>query len=127
MAQMSADKEVVERPQIFTTPCVFDEARFTRLPRVIAPSTILSGASMRPFCVAPSYAWFIAASIVWGVASAIGGAAASVYAADSAPPGHNAATPQRSASFAIPAMSDTFWAHWRARSSPIYSGRRYRW
>lgn len=59
---------------------------------VIAPSTIISGASMLLFCVAPSYAWFIAASIVWGIASAIGGAAPSVYAADSAPPGRNATT-----------------------------------
>ena len=59
---------------------------------VIAPSTIISGASMLLFCVAPSYAWFVAANIVWGVASAIGGAAPSVYAADSAPPGRNATT-----------------------------------
>lgn len=59
---------------------------------VIAPSTVISGASMLLFCVAPSYAWFIAASIVWGVASSIGGAAPSVYAADSAPPGMNATT-----------------------------------
>ena len=27
---------------------------------VIAPSTIMSGASMLLFCLAPSYAWFIA-------------------------------------------------------------------
>jgi DHA1 family multidrug resistance protein-like MFS transporter len=59
---------------------------------VIAPSTIISGASMLLFCIAPSYVWFIAANIVWGVASAIGGAAPSVYAADSAPPGRNATT-----------------------------------
>ncbi len=59
---------------------------------VIAPSTVISGASMLLFCVAPSYAWFMAASIVWGIASAIGGAAPSVYAADSAPPGRNATT-----------------------------------
>ncbi len=59
---------------------------------VIAPSTIVSGASMLLFCVAPSYFWFMAANIVWGIASAIGGAAPSVYAADSAPPGRNATT-----------------------------------
>ncbi|MEI7710972.1 MAG: MFS transporter [Rhodospirillales bacterium] len=59
---------------------------------VIAPSTIVSGVSMLLFCVAPSYAWFMAANIVWGVASAVGGAAPSVYAADSAPPGRNATT-----------------------------------
>ena len=59
---------------------------------VIAPSTIAAGASMLLFCAAPSYAWFIGASIVWGIASAIGGGAPSVYAADSAPPGRNATT-----------------------------------
>ena len=59
---------------------------------VIAPATVVSGASMLLFCVAPSYPWFLAASVVWGVASAIGGAAPSVYAADSAPPGLNATT-----------------------------------
>ncbi len=59
---------------------------------VIAPSTVMSGLSMLMFCFAPSYAWFIAASIVWGTASSIGGAAPSVYAADCAPPGLNATT-----------------------------------
>lgn len=59
---------------------------------VIAPSTVMSGLSMLMFCVAPSYAWFVAASIVWGTASSIGGAAPSVYAADCAPPGLNAVT-----------------------------------
>jgi MFS transporter, DHA1 family, multidrug resistance protein len=59
---------------------------------VIAPSTVISGISMLLFCVAPSYAWFIAASICWGVASSIGGAAPSVYAADSAQLGMNAIT-----------------------------------
>jgi len=59
---------------------------------VIAPSTVISGLSMLLFCFAPSYAWFMAASIAWGVASSIGGAAPSVYAADSAPPGMNATT-----------------------------------
>ena len=59
---------------------------------VIAPTTVISGLSMLLFCAAPTYAWFIAASIVWGVASSIGGAAPSVYAADCAPPGRNATT-----------------------------------
>lgn len=59
---------------------------------VIAPSTMISGASMLLFCVAPSYLWFVAASIFWGVASSIGGSAPSVYAADSAPLGMNATT-----------------------------------
>lgn len=59
---------------------------------VIAPATVISGLSMLIFCIAPSYAWFIAASIAWGTATSIGGAAPSVYAADSAPPGLNATT-----------------------------------
>lgn len=59
---------------------------------VIAPATILSGLGMLLFCVAPSYPWFLAASVAWGTASSIGGAAPSVYAADSAPPGLNAST-----------------------------------
>ncbi len=59
---------------------------------VIAPATMLSGLAMLMFCIAPSYPWFIAASIAWGTASSIGGAAPSVYAADSAPPGMNATT-----------------------------------
>ena len=36
--------------------------------------------------------WFMAACLVWGIASAVGGAAPSAYAADSAPPGLNATT-----------------------------------
>jgi len=59
---------------------------------VIAPSTVISGLSMLLFCWAPDYAWFLAASIAWGIATSIGGAAPAVYAADSAPPGMNAAT-----------------------------------
>lgn len=59
---------------------------------VIVPATILSGLSMLLFCVAPSYAGFMAACIVWGLAISTGGAAPAAYAADSAPPGLNAAT-----------------------------------
>ena len=58
---------------------------------VIVPATVMTGTSMFLFCLAPNYGWFIVASIVWGVASAIGGAAPATYAADSAPPGMNAA------------------------------------
>src|SRR5690349_4043817 len=36
---------------------------------VIVPSTVLTGMSMVLFCYAPSYAWFIAASVVWSVAT----------------------------------------------------------
>lgn len=59
---------------------------------VIAPATVISGISMLIFCVAPDYIWFIAASIAWGTASSIGGAAPAAYAADTAPPGLNATT-----------------------------------
>ena len=58
---------------------------------VIVPATFLTGLSFFLFVLAPSYAWFLAASVTWGVASAVGGAAPSAYAADSAPPGMNAA------------------------------------
>ncbi|MEZ5851230.1 MAG: MFS transporter [Hyphomicrobiaceae bacterium] len=58
---------------------------------VIVPATILSGGSMLLFCLAPSYPWFMAASLLWGVAISVGGAAPAAYAADMAPPGMNAA------------------------------------
>ncbi len=58
---------------------------------VIVPATILTGVSMLLFCFAASYLWFVAACIVWGVASSIGGAAPAAYVVDSAPPGMNAA------------------------------------
>jgi MFS family permease len=58
---------------------------------VIVPVTILTGASMLLFCWAPSYAWFVAACVIWGIASSAGGAAPTAYAADSAPKGMNAA------------------------------------
>jgi MFS family permease len=59
---------------------------------VISPATVISGVSMLLFCIAPSYAWFLAACVAWGIASSIGGAAPAAYAADSAPPGMNATT-----------------------------------
>jgi MFS transporter, DHA1 family, multidrug resistance protein len=58
---------------------------------VIVPATILTGASMLLFCFPSSYLWFVAACIVWGVASSVGGAAPAAYVVDSAPPGMNAA------------------------------------
>jgi MFS family permease len=57
---------------------------------VIVPATILTGASMLLFCFASSYLSFVAACVVWGVASSVGGAAPAAYAVDSAPPGMNA-------------------------------------
>ena len=58
---------------------------------VIVPATLISGTSMVLFCIAPNYAWFAAACIVWGVAISAGGSAPAAYAADTAPPGMNAA------------------------------------
>jgi MFS family permease len=64
--------------------------RFGRKP-VIVVATVMTGVSMLLFCFAWSYAIFVAACIVWGVASSVGGSAPAAYAADSAPPGMNAA------------------------------------
>jgi DHA1 family multidrug resistance protein-like MFS transporter len=57
---------------------------------VIVPSTVLTAMSMVLFCYAPSYAWFIAASIVWSVAASISSSAPAAYAVDASPPGMNA-------------------------------------
>ncbi|MBN8987931.1 MAG: MFS transporter [Rhizobiales bacterium] len=57
---------------------------------VIVPSTVLTGLSMLLFCYAPSYAWFIAASIVWSVAASISSSAPAAYVVDAAPAGMNA-------------------------------------
>jgi DHA1 family multidrug resistance protein-like MFS transporter len=43
------------------------------------------------FLVAPSYGWFLAACVVWSMASGVSGAAPATYAADVAPSGMNAA------------------------------------
>lgn len=51
----------------------------------IVPSTVLTGVSMALFCYAPSFGWFLAASIVWSFAAALSIAAPAAYAADSAP------------------------------------------
>jgi MFS transporter, DHA1 family, multidrug resistance protein len=58
---------------------------------VIVPSTVLCGVSMAMFSYAPSYGWFIAASIVWSLAMSLSIAAPAAYAADSAPRGMTAA------------------------------------
>ena len=58
---------------------------------VIVPSAVMTGVSMVLFSYAPSYGWFIAASIVWGIATSISSSAPAAYAADSAPPGMTAA------------------------------------
>jgi len=58
---------------------------------VIVPATLLTSVSMLLFLLAPTYAWFVAASLVWSVAQGVGGAAPAAYAADVAPPRMNAA------------------------------------
>ena len=58
---------------------------------VIVPATVMSGLSLVVFLFAPTYAWFLAACVVWSIAAGIGGAAPAAYAADVAPPGMNAA------------------------------------
>ncbi len=58
---------------------------------VIVPSTLITGASMLLFMLAPGYIWFVVACVVWGIAASVGGTAPAAYAADSAPPGMNAA------------------------------------
>ena len=58
---------------------------------VIVPATVMSGLSLVVFVFAPTYAWFLAACVVWSIAAGIGGAAPAAYAADVAPPGMNAA------------------------------------
>jgi multidrug resistance protein len=59
---------------------------------VIVPSTVLTGVSFVLFLLAPSYVWFLVACGAWAVASGVGGAAPSAYAANMARPGMNAAT-----------------------------------
>jgi MFS family permease len=58
---------------------------------VIAPATVMAGLSITLFALAPTYGWFLAACVVWSIASGISGAAPATYAADVAPPGMNAA------------------------------------
>lgn len=58
---------------------------------VIVPATLVAGASLTLFLLAPSYAWFVAGCLVWGVASGLSAGAPSAYVADIAPPGMNAA------------------------------------
>ena len=74
----------------FTYPSGAVADRFGRK-AVIVPATVLTGISMLSFSIASDYAWFLLACTVWGGASAAGGAAPAAYAADSAPPGANAA------------------------------------
>jgi MFS family permease len=58
---------------------------------LIVPATVMSAAAMLVFLLAPSYAWFLTACVVWSLATGVSGAAPAAYAADAAPPGMNAA------------------------------------
>jgi MFS family permease len=58
---------------------------------VIVPTTMIAGGAMALFAVSDVYLVFVAAAMLWGVASTVGGSAPTAYAADSAPPGMNAA------------------------------------
>ena len=58
---------------------------------VIAPSTLISALATVMFALAPTFAWYLLACAVWSIALGISAAAPSAYAADTAPPGMNAA------------------------------------
>ena len=58
---------------------------------VIVPATLVAGLSLGLFVWAPSYPWFVAACVVWGVAVGLSAGAPAAYAADIAPAGMNAA------------------------------------
>ena len=64
--------------------------RIGRKPLIVSAG-LLTGLSFFGFWFAFSYASFLAACVVWGIASSISGAAPSAYAADNAPLGMNAA------------------------------------
>jgi DHA1 family multidrug resistance protein-like MFS transporter len=58
---------------------------------LIVLATLMSAAAMLVFLLAPSYAWLLAACVVWSLATGVSGPAPAAYAADVAPPGMNAA------------------------------------
>ena len=75
---------------LVTYPAGFMADRFGRK-AVIVPATVLIGVSMLAFSLAPDYAWFLVACLIWGGAITASGAAPAAYAADAAPEGMNAA------------------------------------
>jgi MFS family permease len=64
--------------------------RFGRKP-VIVPATLISGLAVALFALTPTFAWFLFACGIWGLALGIASNAPGAYAADTAPPGMNAA------------------------------------
>jgi DHA1 family multidrug resistance protein-like MFS transporter len=58
---------------------------------VIVPATLGSGLAAALFALTPSFGWYLFACGVWGFALGIASDAPGAYAADSAPPGMNAA------------------------------------
>src|SRR5262249_23300883 len=56
---------------------------------VFVPATVVAGASLVLFVMAPSYTWFLLACATWSIAVGVSGAAPAAYAADVAPPGMN--------------------------------------
>lgn len=58
---------------------------------VIVPMLVVMAGSYALYASATTFAWFIFASIAWGIAAAASGSTPAAYAADRAPPGMNAA------------------------------------
>jgi DHA1 family multidrug resistance protein-like MFS transporter len=58
---------------------------------VIVPATLTSGIAAALFALTPSFGWFLFACGVWAFALGVASDAPGAYAADSAPPGMNAA------------------------------------
>jgi DHA1 family multidrug resistance protein-like MFS transporter len=58
---------------------------------VIVPATLTSGIAAAFFALTPSFGWFLVACGVWGLALGVASDAPGAYAADTAPPGMNAA------------------------------------
>jgi MFS family permease len=58
---------------------------------VIVPATLTSGVAAELFALTPSFGWFLFACGVWAFALGVASDAPGAYAADTAPPGMNAA------------------------------------
>jgi DHA1 family multidrug resistance protein-like MFS transporter len=58
---------------------------------VIVPATLAVAVAFIVFSFAPNFVWFLVATVIWGVASSVSGAAPSAYAADISAKAHGAA------------------------------------